>query len=245
MSGLRNWGGVRLGAQQAIPGLIWIADGRNPWKLFVDERFIGNSKRDPCSAKLKRMLMDKWQKDNIVNWKTTLIFGLDWMERGRIDGDRKKKLGIRKLKASKGWRSTFPMDEKPYLTHEELKDWVKQEGMRIPRMYDLDFPHNNCGGFCVRAGFAQFNHLLNVLPERFAWHEAQEQAAREAIRTVETVLKYRPTKKRKARSVSLKEFRETIQKEPRLFDSHGWGCGGGCAVDDDENDSVVESEVTS
>jgi hypothetical protein len=42
----------------AIPGLVWIADGRHPWEVYRDEKFIGNSLVDPCSRILKREIND-------------------------------------------------------------------------------------------------------------------------------------------------------------------------------------------
>ena len=40
---------------------VRIADGRTPWQVFTDERFLGNTKVDPCSKILKRQLLDKWR----------------------------------------------------------------------------------------------------------------------------------------------------------------------------------------
>ena len=37
-----------------------IADGRTPWEVFEDVKFIGNSRIDPCSQILKRELIKKW-----------------------------------------------------------------------------------------------------------------------------------------------------------------------------------------
>lgn len=40
--------------------LVRIADGRDIWQVFRDERFLGNSRVDPCSKILKRELADRW-----------------------------------------------------------------------------------------------------------------------------------------------------------------------------------------
>jgi len=37
--------------------LIKIAEGRDPWQVFNDRRFLGNSRVDPCSKVLKREVM--------------------------------------------------------------------------------------------------------------------------------------------------------------------------------------------
>lgn len=44
--------------------LVTIADGRDPWQVFFDERFLGNSRIDPCSKTLKRKLLARWVKMN-------------------------------------------------------------------------------------------------------------------------------------------------------------------------------------
>lgn len=48
-------------------------------------------------------------------------------------------------------------------------------------MYELGFDHNNCGGTCVRAGQRQWKHLLEILPERYAHAEGQEEELRELL----------------------------------------------------------------
>lgn len=223
---------LRREASEAIPGLAWIADGREPWQVFADERFIGNSKVDPCSKILKRKLMDRWRDEHCVNWRTILVFGLDWSERGRIYGDAKKP-GHKRIVEGKGWRPVYPLDDRPYLIPDELRDWAESEGLRVPRLYDLGFSHNNCGGFCVKAGFAQMKRLLSTLPDRYRWHERREADVRREISTVSTVLKYNATRRRRARNITLRRFRELIEQQGTLFDDYGDGCGGGCALDDE------------
>ena len=45
----------------------------------------------------------------------------------------------------------------------------------------LGFSHNNCGGFCCKAGQGHFAHLLKVLPHVYAEHEAKEEAMRQML----------------------------------------------------------------
>ena len=51
----------------------------------------------------------------------------------------------------------------------------------IPRLYKEGFKHNNCGGFCVKAGMGQFAHLYKVNPRRYLEYENKEQEFREFI----------------------------------------------------------------
>lgn len=43
---------------------VRVEDGRTPWDVFFDERFLGNSRIDPCSKLLKRVLLDRWCNAN-------------------------------------------------------------------------------------------------------------------------------------------------------------------------------------
>ncbi|MFG2312935.1 hypothetical protein ACGFS9_30310 [Streptomyces sp. NPDC048566] len=43
------------------------------------------------------------------------------------------------------------------------------------------FSHNNCGGTCVRAGQRQLKHLLEVLPERYAYAQEREEELRQLL----------------------------------------------------------------
>ena len=52
-------------------------------------------------------------------------------------------------------------------------DW----GITPPRLYKLGFPHNNCGGRCVRQGQSEWHRLKTFFPERFKevrdWEQVQ------------------------------------------------------------------------
>lgn len=84
-----------------------------------------------------------------------------------------------------------PLTEPPYLTKPELLAWAADEGIRPPRLYELGFPHNNCGGFCVKQGHAAFANLLEQLPDRFAYHEAKEAEFRETTGKHAAILRER------------------------------------------------------
>src|SRR5579859_1857151 len=151
--------------------LVKIAEGRNPWHVFFDERFLGNSRVDPCSKILKRQMADQWLADNCDPKRTTVYVGIDWTEEHRFTK-------LRDRHAVDGWRYEAPLCEAPFITKNDVTAWLKAEGIKQPRLYDLGFAHNNCGGFCIKAGQGHFANLLRRLPERYARHEAMEQAIR-------------------------------------------------------------------
>lgn len=207
--------------------LTVIADGRTPWEVFRDVRMIGNSRIDPCSRVLKRELLDRWRNANCDPSDTTVYLGISWDEVQRLDRVRSR-VGP--------WTYEAPMCEKPYLEKRDMLRLALSQGLRPPRLYDLGFPHNNCGGFCVKAGQAQFKLLLKTMPERYAAHEAEEEKMRTMLGANVSVMRDRTGGE--SRPLTMREFRERIEAkgEVDLFD---WG-GCGCAVDDGVDDARPE-----
>jgi len=64
--------------------LIILREGRTPWDVFRDERFIGNSRIDPCSKILKRQMLDRWRDENLDPSTDVLYVGIDWSEEHRF-----------------------------------------------------------------------------------------------------------------------------------------------------------------
>lgn len=205
-------------AENAIPNLVWINEGRTPWEVMKDQRIIGNTRIDPCSSLLKRKLLDRWRNAYTTVESVTIYLGLDWTESHRIE-----RVNIR----CAPWRYEAPMNEKPYLTKHDMLGLLRAENIRPPRLYSMGFPHNNCGGFCIKSGQAQFALLQRVMPERYAYHENKEQEMR-AIIGDHTILKDRTGGTTKP--LSLKTFRERLERQGD-FDELEWG-GCGCALDD-------------
>jgi len=201
--------------------LVRIADGRTPWAVFEQVRYIGNSRVDPCSKHLKRDLLDKWRDTNCTKDDTVIHVGLSWWEPHRWERTRE-------ITASQGWTYEAPLFDYPQLDPDQILDWMRTEGIRPPRLYEMGFTHNNCGGFCVKAGQASFARLLDKLPERYAEHEALEEYCR-AIGINGTILKDRRFGNTKGVPMTMKQFRLRIEKEANDFDCNDEG-GCGCAL---------------
>ncbi len=193
--------------------LIRIAEGRTPWEVFFDRRFLGNSRVDPCSQILKRRLADAWVAEHCDPAATVCHVGIDWTERHRFD-----RLAQRKLP----WVYEAPMCDPPYINRYDILRWMKSEDLAPPRLYGMGFAHNNCGGFCVKAGQGHFANLLRALPERYAWHEENEQALRHHLVKDVSILKGGET---------LKALREKIEAKGEIDLFEIGGCG--CFIDDD------------
>lgn len=183
---------------------VELADGRDVWQVFFDSRFMGNSRIDPCSRILKRQLIRGWIDENCVPGETVIYLGIDWTEAHRFE------------KAEKHWapfKCRAPLTEPPYFDRSQVDEELARAGIKQARLYDLGMAHNNCGGFCVKAGQASFRLLLEKLPERYAYHEAKEREFREFIGKDVAILTDRRGGGK--RPMTLKEFRERIEETGR------------------------------
>jgi 3'-phosphoadenosine 5'-phosphosulfate sulfotransferase (PAPS reductase)/FAD synthetase len=222
--------------------LVRVTEGRDPWQVFHDEKLIGNTRADPCSKILKREPGLAWLKANCDPADTVLVFGIHHEEEHRLEGEawsRKAKAkvlrGVRPRYRDLGWPHVeAPMCDAPYMRPNDIRAWARLEGLRIPRLYDMGFSHNNCGGFCVKAGEGHFAKLLTELPEVYAHHEAQEEAfnaarpgkRRQTVLAPELPDPARPGKVKRV-PMSLREFREGMEAKSltiNLFNTGGCGC---------------------
>lgn len=200
--------------------LVWLKEGRDIWQVFHDRKYLGNSRIANCSQELKQKMAKEWLKDNCDPADTTIYVGIDWTEIHRMAGV---------VKGYYPYAAKAPLCESPYLERADHLKALRVKGIEPPRLYQLGFAHANCGGFCVRAGQAHFAHLLEVFPERYAYHEAKEQELRDYLGKDVTILTYTENKVKKR--ITLKEFREGVEAQTILFDPLDIG-GCGCFVDE-------------
>jgi len=195
--------------------VTWVTEGRNPWEVFRDVRFIGNSRIDPCSRILKREPLRKWLEKNCNPLNTIVYLGIDWTEINRMK------------KAEKfwsPWKVEAPMTKPPYLSKKEMLSALESAHIRPPRLYDMGFPHNNCGGFCIKSGNRAFVQLLEKRPKVYAWHEEQEKLTQQHIGKPVTVIRDRV--KGTTTPISMREFRLRHEAGAGTQDKLDWG---GCA----------------
>jgi hypothetical protein len=147
-------------------------EGRDIWQVFKDVRFLGNTRIDPCSRVLKRQFIRKWLEAHHDPLDTVIYLGYDWTEPHRIE---------KAERFWRPWRVLSPMADPPYVSKEELIEESRYLGMAPPRLYEMGFAHNNCGGGCVKAGIGSFAHLYEKMPERFAEWERKEQELRDLL----------------------------------------------------------------
>lgn len=193
-----------------------VSEGRDPWQVFFDVRFLGNTRVDPCSRVLKRELLRKWLEAECDPENTVVYLGIGWDESHRF---------YRAKKHWTPWRVSAPMCDPPHLDKSEVLAWLEREGIEPPRLYGLGFAHNNCGGFCIKGGQAQFEVLLRTFPDRYRYHERREQELRDYLGKDVAILRDRTGGQ--LRPLTLREFRERLEVQPALFDETEWG-GCGC-----------------
>ena len=196
---------------------VYLKDGRTPWEVFKDVRYLGNSRLAQCSHLLKQKPADRWIKENYQANECILYLGIDWTEEHRTK---------KPIEHWNPYQVEFPMCEEPYLDKNDLLKELNDLGIETPKLYKLGFSHNNCGGFCVRAGQGHFKNLLEQKPELYKHHEEKEQEMREFLDKDVSILR-RQIKGVKQR-LTLKQLREEIEQDNLdnidLFDFGGCGC---------------------
>jgi 3'-phosphoadenosine 5'-phosphosulfate sulfotransferase (PAPS reductase)/FAD synthetase len=198
-----------------------VQEGRDPWELFKDVRYLGNSRIAQCSHILKQKASEKWLKAHYKPEECILYLGIDWTEEHRTKAPKKN---------WDPYQVEFPMCEEPLLTKEDMLNELKKAGIEIPRLYKMGFSHNNCGGFCVRAGQGHFANLLKQMPERYMYHEEKEQEMREFLDKDVSILTR--TRNGVKENLTLKQLREELETAPEQIDMFDIG-GCGCFVSDE------------
>jgi len=196
-----------------------LADGRTPWDVFRDTRFLGNTRADPCSRILKRELLRTWLEETFSPDTATVYLGIDWTEIHRLS---------RVESHWKPWTVVAPMCEAPLVSKSDMLDQLKREGIDAPRLYGMGFPHNNCGGFCIKAGQAHFRLLLLRMPERYAEHERAEEKLRQYLGKDVAILRDR--RGGDTKPLTLRMLRERLEKDDTNCDLFEWG-GCGCLAE--------------
>lgn len=205
--------------------LIRVADPkeRDPWQVFEDARWLGNTRIAQCSHKLKQEPCRAWLEANADPEHTIVYVGIDWSETHRLPGIVRNWLP---------WKAEAPLTAPPYRDKQQWLDAARAVGLEIPRLYRLGFAHNNCGGACVKGGQAQWVRLLEVFPERYARAEAAEEKMRRLLGKDVSILRDRTGGDTKP--LTLTELRQRIESgrggQEDLFDALDWG-GCGCFTD--------------
>lgn len=114
------------------------------------------------------------------------------------------------------------MTEPPYMMKADMLQWAKQSSLVTSRAYRQGFEHDNCGGFCVKAGQGHFALLLRERRARYLEHEEEEQRLIRYLGKDVAILRDR--RGGETKPLTLREFRERIEAGQAAQPEFG-GCG--------------------
>lgn len=218
---------LRERAALELPELVWLVEGRDPWEVFRDVRFLGNSRVDPCSRALKREVIDAWRDGNCNPVVDVFSLGIGSHEDHRFLG-RVGQPGLRDRMAATGWTYVSPLigtieSDIPF-------HFLAKSGLVRPRLYRKRYVHNNCGGFCIKAGHGHYLNRLGADPDRYAYDETMERKISEWVGQPVTML----TDRRGGDKVmmSLGELRASVSAGMfEEVDNEPGDSGCGCMID--------------
>lgn len=197
-----------------IPNFAWLIEGRDPWEVFKDIKYVGNTRIAHCTIELKGKTFARWLTDHYSPDECVIHFGFDWSEEHRLETARKNWAP---------YKCEAVLCAPPYLSRSQVFQTIDDYDMETPRLYEMGFAHNNCGGFCVKAGQAHFENLLRKMPEVYAYHEARQEKLIAELPTVRPFL--RMTKNKVTSYLTLKQFREHLQSGGEWAEFEYGGCG--------------------
>jgi hypothetical protein len=166
--------------------LLYHSRGITPPQLMVQQRFMANNRVGTCSKELKMKVsanylkkgivpeIEKWCNRNFLKAEdfitdATLYFGIGFEEMHREGPIRHN---------WKPFRVEMPLIENMIYNDKVLKKY----NIRQPRLYEMQFAHNNCKGRCVKAGQGHFKNLLMKDHKTFIELLEQETIISEYIR---------------------------------------------------------------
>lgn len=232
---------LRVRAMDAFPGLIWLVEGRDPWEIFRDKRFLGNSLVDPCSRMLKREVIDDWRMGHcrrvgeLFGDPDVSCVGIGFHEKHRFDDGAGGGIVNRYLK--EGWLFEAPLIDAEIAFNDglALPDGVadllfapvEKFGINQQRLYRQGYRHANCGGMCVKAGQAQWANRYRVQPLRYLYDAMMERKLAAYLGQEVSMLSDRRGGSKTP--MSLDKFAERLRADPKRQFEYQPGDGGcGC-----------------
>lgn len=146
-----------------------VCDGRTPQQVGIDRKHLGNTQVANCSHLLKQRPCRAWLEANTDPADSVIYVGIGVWEVHRL---------AKIQRAWLPWTVVAPMTQPPYVDKHGQLAAARGRSIEPPRLYAMGFEHNNCGGACVKAGQAQWAHLLRMFPDRYRSWEDHEQRMR-------------------------------------------------------------------
>lgn len=193
-----------------------------------------------CSTELKRYVREKWEKENVFDLQ---VFGFEF-ETNEFKRSKSMKLNQPK--------SLFPLLMYGYNKKDCIKI-VQENGIDIPKMYEMGFHNNNCFKTgCVQGGIGYWQKIQKDFPDKFDVMAALEHELTDLKGEPVTMLKDQSneskTKDKKEQLLFLKKHKDypnvlcladkPIREVKPLFE-----CNGFCGVNDLVERSSTEKEI--
>ena len=192
--------------------IVRLSAYKTPLQLQIEDEFIYNSRIANCSKILKSKVFNEWLKQNYSVNDCILYMGIDWTEVHRCEAITKK---------YRPYKVEYPLCNE-MLYKQEYLDELKEDGIKIPRLYKIGLTHNNCGGRCVKAGIGHWLQLLEMDRNRFLEAENDELALQRLIGKEYTHLK------RGGKPYSLHQLRIDKERQLTIFDFEECNDFGAC-----------------
>lgn len=191
--------------------MTYLVDGRTPEDVFFETKFLGNARMAKCSQTLKVrqtiLFLEELRDKN--NLEPILYFGIGPHEKHRAE-NLKEFYGHYAIEPVE---CRFPLIE-TFTEEPNVRKIISEEwNIKLPRMYDLGFTHANCGGRCVRGGFAHYAQLYKIWPEQFKLQEEMEERFRKEFNKNVSILK------KDKGPFTLKSLREKFENDPCYLNS--------------------------
>ena len=186
--------------------MTYLVDGRTPEDVFFEIRFLGNARLAKCSEVLKvrqtLKFLEQLRQERDV--EPVLYFGIGPHEKHRATNLREfyAHMPIEPIECRFPLIETFT--EEPDVRKIITEEWK----IELPKMYELGFSHANCGGRCVRGGFAHYAQLYIIWPQRYKLQEEMEERFRTEFAKDVSILK------KDKKPYTLKKLREKFETDP-------------------------------
>lgn len=174
------------------------------WDIFDSQKMMGNSLADPCSRMLKRETMRTYIAKNFHPKFSVLHVGIT---RNEID----RMIAIRRNWTKAGYEVEADLCDLE-LEGESKDRCLKALGW-VPELYQRGHKHNNCAGFCVKAGHSEMARLLYYDPDTYYYHAQKEREFQKRNDTKATIMRDRKTVNKKVQStpLTLYEFADRMK----------------------------------
>jgi hypothetical protein len=147
---MRRWGGK----------LYWWSLGKTPKQVWEKHGIIANNRVCPCSYELKVRPFREFIKSMPVLPQALIGYKAE-------EQTRQARTCASYAKAIPECRVQYPLTWEPVEDRDLVQVCRQELGIEPPRLYEMGFDYNNCGGGCCRSGIG--GRVLQAIrfPDRF------------------------------------------------------------------------------